>query len=81
MQRGEGRYQGFAAVANLCYTVRMDKKLIDHCRQHRIKWTYETDVHIEFIAPKGKTFGNDSKYRILDTEMESTQSCLLLLSL
>ena len=59
----------------------MNLRLQRFCREHKIRWEYETDTDVEFIAPRGFRFGNDSRYRIVDTEMESTETILGLLEL
>lgn len=50
-----------------------------HCKKNRIRFEYETDVDVEFIAPKGKTFSTGSRYRVIDTEIESNEEIIRLL--
>lgn len=52
-----------------------------HCKKHRIRWTHEGEDAYEFIAPKGKVFANESKYRILEIDYMTARECVDVLSL
>ncbi len=41
----------------------MHKSVINHCKKQGIKIKQDA-FEIEFIAPQGKVFGNESRYRV-----------------
>jgi hypothetical protein len=44
-----------------------------HCKQQRIRIEYEGPFDVDFIAPKGKTFGNDCRRRHVEDIDEVTE--------
>lgn len=38
----------------------------EYCRKNKVKWEYENQYDVLFTAPKGQTFGNDSRRRFVE---------------
>lgn len=37
-----------------------------YCKTNGIRFEYETATDVRFVAPKGKTFGNDCNFRFVE---------------
>jgi hypothetical protein len=44
----------------------MDMNWKEYCKDHGIKWEYEGPYDVRFTAPRGKTFGNGCRSRLVE---------------
>lgn len=52
--------------------MRLPKKVAQHCREEGITYVWENDEYVEFAAPRGYVFGNQSRWRIIHVEDVTT---------
>ena len=61
--------------------MKVTKRVAKYCRSNGIVWEYEGEYEVEFTAPEGSVFPNESSWRIIDIEEMTIDQTLLALTL